>query len=68
MLSSFRFPRVRGGFELKKLVEVTVGIGAGTGHSRGGGGRREVVAEGWQEGDRPGTRIENSSHFVADDG
>ncbi|KYN05120.1 hypothetical protein ALC62_03920 [Cyphomyrmex costatus] len=46
VLSSFRFPRVRGEFELKKLVEVTVGTRAGAGHERGGGGRREVVAEG----------------------
>lgn len=30
--------------------------------------RREVVAEEGEGEVRPGTRIENSSHFVADDG
>lgn len=56
---------MRGGFELKKLVEVTEGVGGAYGvddwRVRGKGG-------GCGEGVRPGTRIENSSHFVADDG
>lgn len=43
-LSSFRFPRVRGGFELKKLVEVTEGVGGAYGWTIGVYGEKGVVA------------------------
>lgn len=79
VLSSFRFPRVRwrvrrvekvGRGDCSDRGEGEEGREKGEGRGEGSGWRRMVrtVRGRSRGGFRPGTRIENSSHFVADDG